>query len=128
MLIEEDGSLLGVFSLRMTLLKFLKLSCGHQLIAEIHQESGPMGKVQAVIPNSYPEAERMVGMLNKNFPAYMGFYLRDNDFLEEFIKNLLERSCCQTALKEADGCKWDSKTRTLTSKEELASDKNDLNL
>jgi hypothetical protein len=70
----------------------------------------------------------MVGMLNKNFPAYMGFYLRDNDFPEEFIKNLLKRLCCQTALKEADGCKWDSKTRTLTSKEDLASDKNDLDL
>jgi hypothetical protein len=111
-LLDDDGSLVSTFSMRSTLLRFLKLSDGHQLIAEIHQEAGPMGKVQAVIPNSFPEAERMVGMLNKNFPAYMGFYLRDNDFPDDFIKELLKRSCCQeTALQEADGCRWDSKTK-----------------
>jgi hypothetical protein len=35
-----------------------------------------MGKVQAVVPNT-PEAEQMMLMMNKNFPAYVGNVLRD---------------------------------------------------
>jgi hypothetical protein len=41
----------------MVLLRFVQLSNGHKLFAEIHQLKEPMGHVQAVIPNT-PEAEK----------------------------------------------------------------------
>jgi hypothetical protein len=43
------------FTLRKILLQYIWLSNGHQLLAEIHQSSNVMGRVQAVIPNT-PEA------------------------------------------------------------------------
>ncbi len=73
---NNTGNVIRVVSLRTLLLRYLHLSNGHQLIAEIHQANGVMGPVQAVVPNS-PEAEQMIMMMNKNFPAYVGNILRD---------------------------------------------------
>jgi len=62
---ESSNQFLGNVSLRQVLLSYLRLSDGHQLIAEVHQTDEIMGPVQAVIPNT-PEAERMILMMNKN--------------------------------------------------------------
>ncbi len=59
------------FTLRKLLLQYLRLSDGGQLLAEIHQSSKVMGRVQVVVPNS-PEAEQMILMMNKKFPATWG--------------------------------------------------------
>jgi hypothetical protein len=53
---EESHTLLGVLSLHQVLLCCLRLSDGHQLIAEVHQSNEIIGPVQAVIPNTH-EAE-----------------------------------------------------------------------
>ncbi len=50
------------FTLPQILLRYVHLSDGHQLIAEVHQSYDVMGRVQAVIPNT-PEAEQMVLMM-----------------------------------------------------------------
>jgi len=67
---EESNQFLGNVSLRQVLLSYLRLrlSDGHQLIAEVHQSDEIMGPVQAVIPNT-PKAERMILMTNKNVPS-----------------------------------------------------------
>ncbi len=47
------------------------------VIAEINQAKEPMAPVQAVIPNAPdPEAERMIVMMNKSFPSYVGMFWR----------------------------------------------------
>jgi hypothetical protein len=42
-----------------------------------------MGLVQAVIPNT-PKAERMILMMNKNVPVYVGNVLKDQGIPEPF--------------------------------------------
>jgi hypothetical protein len=83
------------FSLQQVLLRFVQLSDGHRLFAEVHQSNEVMGQVQAVIPNT-PEAEQMVLMMNENFPAYIGNALRDQGLPDDFLLELLKRSCCPT--------------------------------
>jgi hypothetical protein len=51
------------------------------MIAEIHQAKEPMVPVQAVVLNT-PEAECMIAMMNKNFPAYIGNVLRGQELPE----------------------------------------------
>ena len=78
-------------SLRQILLNYVRLSDGHQLIAEVHQSYEVNGRVHAVIPNT-PEAKQMILMMNKNFPAYLGNVLRDQGMAEGFLLELLNRS------------------------------------
>ncbi len=51
----ESGNVIGRLSLRQTLLKYLKLTDGTPMCAELHQR-GPQGPVDMVIPNT-PLAE-----------------------------------------------------------------------
>jgi hypothetical protein len=104
------------------LLKYFRLSDGHQLIAEINQAKEPMAPVQAVVPNT-PEAERMIVMVNKNFPAYIENVLRDQGLPKEFLLELFRQTCCQTMLLEMSSTIWDVETGTLTTAKELAQDK-----
>jgi hypothetical protein len=109
-----------------TLLRYLCLSNGHQLIAEIHQAAGEaMGAAQGVVPDT-PEAKRMIGMLNRNFPAYVGNVLKDQDLPEDFLQELLRKSCCQLLVSEINHCKWDAKTGTITTLSKLKQDKSAL--
>jgi hypothetical protein len=78
---EETGWEIGSYSLCTILLKYLHLSDGHQSITDIHQAKKPMAPVQAVIPNT-PEAERMIAMMNKNFPSYVRNVLKDQGLPE----------------------------------------------
>jgi hypothetical protein len=55
---KESHRLLGNLSLCQVLLRFLLLSDGHQLIAEVHQSNEIMGPVQVVILNT-PEAKHI---------------------------------------------------------------------
>jgi hypothetical protein len=76
-----------------------------------------MGRVQAVIPNT-PEAEQMVLMMNKNIPAFLGNSLRDQGLPEDFLKDLLKRSCCLILFAEMGMCLWDPETGVLTTQRE----------
>lgn len=106
------GKLVGNYSLRHVLLNFVKMEDGRPAIAEAHQ-SEIAKPTHIVIPNT-PEAEKMIGMMNKNLPAYLFHTMMDYGLPEEFITDLLENSCEATLLAERHHCKWDSATRTLT--------------
>ncbi len=86
---EGTNNCLGRISLYQAMLKYIRLSDGHQLIAEVHQGSTLVGPVHIVIPNT-PEAKRMVLMMNKNFPAYTGNVLKDQGLPEGFLFELVK--------------------------------------
>ncbi len=111
------------FTLRKLLLQYIRLSNGCQLLAEIHQSSNVMGRVQAVIPNT-PEAKQMILMMNKNFPAYVGHLLRDQGLPDDFLIELFNCSCCPTMILEMGSCTWDSDSGILTTPQESAENQN----
>jgi hypothetical protein len=114
---DEEGASMGTVSLHGLMLKHLRLNDGMQLIAELHQASGPMGKVFAVIPQ-HPEAERMVAMMNKNIAAYLINVFQDRGFETAFVRELIKASCDTTLLTSADECSWDRATGVLTMPQE----------
>ena len=85
---------------------------GRPAIAEAHQ-SDIAKPTYLVVPNT-PEAERMIGMMNKNLPAYLYHTMIDYGLPAAFIEDLLENSCEATMLASRYRCKWDTATRTLT--------------
>jgi hypothetical protein len=99
--------------LRKILLQYIRLSDGHQLLVEIHQSGGVMGIVQAVVPNT-PEAEQMILMINKNFPAYVGYVLHGQGLPDGFLMELFRCTCCPTMFSEMASCTWDPDSGTLT--------------
>ena len=103
---EDTGCKIITISLRSVLLKYLRLNDGHQLIAAIHQSKEPMAPVQAVVSNT-PEAERMIVMMNKNFPSYVGNVLKDQGLPDDFLMELFRRTCCQTMASEIPSTQWD---------------------
>jgi hypothetical protein len=118
-----SNKFLGNLPLRQVLLRYLGLSDGHQLIAKVHQSDEIMGPVQAVIPNT-PEAKRMILMMNKNVPSYIGNILKDQGMPETFLIELVRASCCPTQVSEMANCSWDLDTGTLTTHQEEAEEKN----
>ncbi len=99
--------------LRKILLQYIRLSDGHQLLAEIHQSGKVMGKVQVVVPNT-PEAEQMILMMNKNFPAYVGYVLCDQGLPNGFLMELFRHTCYPTMISKMALCTWDPDSGTLT--------------
>ncbi len=91
------------------------------LIAEVHQANETMAPVQTVVPNT-PEAERMIAMMNKNFPVYVGNVPKDQGLPEDFLMELLERTCCHIMMAEIPNTMWDFETGTLTRDKELTQD------
>jgi hypothetical protein len=77
-----------------------------------------MSPVQAVIPQT-PQAEKMVLMMNKNFPAFPTFVLRDLHFPEPAIQEYVKPCCCQVKAAKIGECKWESDTATLTTPQDL---------
>jgi len=92
------------------------MSDGSPAIAEAHQSS--ISKpTHLVVPNT-PEAERMINMMNKNLPAYLYHTLIEHGLPEDFVEELLEKSCEATMLAERHRCKWDTATKNLTTVED----------
>ncbi len=110
-------------TLRKLLLEYIRLSNWRQLLTEIHQSDGGMGKVQAVIPNT-PEAEQMILMMNKNCPAYVGHILCDQGLPDNFLIELFQRLCCPTMISERGSCTWDPDSGILTNLCEASENKN----
>ena len=111
----------GTLSLRTVLLNYLKMEDGHPMIAEVHQEE--ICKPTHVIVPQTEEAERMIGMMNKNLPAFIYHMLLEIDFTEDIINKLLKNSCEASLVAQISQCKWVSSTRTLTTPEEEIRDK-----
>ena len=70
-------------SLYHVLYTFMKLSGGHSLIGEIHQEND-LASVDIVIANA-PEAKTMVAMMSKNLAEFLTHHLKDVGLNEDFI-------------------------------------------
>jgi hypothetical protein len=77
----------GSLSLRLILLNYLKMQDGHPMITEVHQED-LCKPVYIVIPQA-EEAQRMIGMMHKNLPAFLFHILSDAGFTKEFLQELL---------------------------------------
>ena len=86
------------------------------MIAEVHQED--ICKPTHIIVPQTEEAERMVGMMNKNLPAFLYHMLIEIDFTEDIVKKLLQTSCESSLVAQITQCKWDSSLRTITTPEE----------
>ncbi len=91
------------------------------MIAKVHQE-GIMMPTYVVIPNT-PEVKRMLLMMNKNLPAFLYHMLLEQGLPEEFIKDLLARTCEASMLGEMHNCQWDKETCTLTTANEARHEK-----
>ena len=87
------------------------------LFSEIHQKS-PISSIDTVIPNC-PEAETMVGMMNKNIAAYLYHYLQTVAKMDkDSVMALLEASVDPSLLHTMDKCTWDEKQLILTTPED----------
>jgi hypothetical protein len=66
-----------------------------------------------VIVTQTEEAERVIGMMNKNLPAFLYHMLLELDFMEDIIKYLLKNSCEASLVADIPNCKWQSGVRTM---------------
>ena len=78
----HTGEVIKTMTLREALYTFFKLKDGHSLFAEIHARAS--GGVDVVIPNT-PEAEVMVGHMNKNLACFFKQFLMSKNVDENFI-------------------------------------------
>ncbi len=97
-------------------MNYLKMEDGNPMIPEAHQED-ICKPTYFVVPQT-EEAERMIGMMNKNFPALLYHMMLEIDFTEEIIKKLLKESCDTSLVAQIPQCKWNAGSRTLTTPEE----------
>jgi hypothetical protein len=120
--VSDPTKLMGTITLRRVLYKYMKMTDGHSLLAEVHQ-STPMGPVDVAVPNA-EEAERMMLMMHKNSAAYLYFYLKHNTELEEALIASLIRATMDPILVNSIGqCKWDAETSVLTTPEDAEYEK-----
>ncbi len=109
--------LVGCYSLCYILLNFIKMSDGCLVIAKAHQ-SDTSKLMHIIIPNT-PEAERLIGMMNKNLPAFLIHMLKEQGLPKDFIDKLPKKSCEATMLTNMHICKWDPVNWVLTTEDEL---------
>jgi hypothetical protein len=76
---------------------------GHPMIAEVHQED--LCKPTHIIVPQTEEMERMMGMMNKNLPAFLYHMLLEIDFTKDIIKKLLKNSCEASLVTQIPQCK-----------------------
>ena len=112
----ETNKKIGVMSLRMVLMNYLKMEDGHPMIAEVHQED--LCKPTYIIVPQTEEAERMIGMMNMNLPAFLHHMLPEINFTEDIIRKLLKHSCDISLVAQIPLCVWNSSIRSLTTPEE----------
>ncbi len=106
------------YSLRYVLMNFVKMSDGHALIAEAHQADISL-PTHIIIPNT-PEAECLVGMMNKNLPAFLSNMLKEQGLPDKLIDDILKNLCEATMLAKMHECAWDPATKILTTEEEVS--------
>ena len=97
------------------------MSDGCAAIAEAHQ-SAISKPTHLIVPNT-PEAERLVGMMNKNLLAFLYYTLVNHGLPELLVEDLLEHSCEATMLATKHCCKWDKVNRILTTDDLVQAEK-----
>jgi hypothetical protein len=98
------------------MLKYLKMSDGHSLLAEVHQ-AGPQLETTVILPHT-PEAKQLVATMNKNTAAFLWHMLLEQGLPDNFIQLLLKKACDPTLFAKISTCKWDVNLRTLTTKKD----------
>jgi hypothetical protein len=83
-----SNAITSMLSLRDVLLNYLKMSDGHSMIAEVHQEG--ILKPTTIIILITAEAEHMALMMNKNLPAFLWHMLREHGMPKDLSKIHLE--------------------------------------
>jgi hypothetical protein len=86
------------------------------ILVEDHQAD--ISQPTYVITPYTPKAERMVGMINKNLLAFLWHMLLEQVLLNNFIKDLIKKSCETLVDAKQSTCKWNSTTGALTMAEE----------
>jgi hypothetical protein len=66
----------------------------------------------------------MIFMMNKNGPAYIRNFLKDQGMPESFLMKLVKNSCCPTQVSEITNFTWDTDTGTRTTYQEAAEENN----
>jgi hypothetical protein len=87
------------------------------VIAKAHQSD--ISKLPHIIILNTPEAERLIGMMNNNLPAFLFHTLKKQGLPKDFIGKLLKKSCEATILANMHSCKWDSVNWVLITEDEL---------
>jgi hypothetical protein len=118
--IYEDGSMIQRVSGRFVLTSLLKLNDGSSAVAEVHQ-SGTDGVVALIHPNT-PEAEHLALNLQKHAAGFLKNYLLSNGVEESFVLDFLREVLDPALVHDADSCKWNEETLTITTPEELEDD------
>jgi hypothetical protein len=74
---------IGSITLCQVILKYLKMSDGHSLVAKVHQ-AGPQLKTTVIVPHT-PEAEQMIATINKNVAPFLWHMLLKQGLPDDFI-------------------------------------------
>jgi hypothetical protein len=90
-------------SLCTILFSYLKMQDGHPMIAKVHQED--LCYPTHIIILQAEEAERMIGMMNKNLPAFLHHMLLEAAFPKDFVKKLLKNLSEGSLVSEVSSCK-----------------------
>jgi hypothetical protein len=108
---------IGGITLCQVILKYLKMSDGHSLVAKVHQ-AGTQLETNVIIPHT-PEAKRMIATMNKNVATFLWHMLLKQGLPDDFTQPLLKKTCDPTLFAEIPSCTWDATQRTLTTKKDL---------
>ncbi len=109
---SANGSIIARLSLRDMLYR-IQLENKSPLFLQLSQRT--LGEVDAIIPNT-PEAELMAKQMNIQIVAWCHFYWKStNPGGERFYKKLSNQAFNQVMLHKINKCKWDKKTRLVTS-------------
>ena len=84
------------YSLHQVLQNFIKMSDKHCLFAEVHQADISL-PTHMITPNTL-EVERLIVMMNKKSASLKKNMLTEQGFPEEFIKDLIHKSCETTMI------------------------------
>ena len=110
----------STYSLRGALYT-VKLSDGRILFAEMYQARA-MAHMDIVIIKT-KEAVQMVEMMNKNTAAYLSNYLVKAGLSLALVRRLLEIPVVDpTMVLDIGNCKWEAKTKTLTTPSDAANE------
>ena len=124
--VTDPTATVGTISFRQMLYGVMKLPGNPPLplFSEVHQKS-PISSIDTVIPNC-PEAETMVGMMNKNIAAYLYHYLQTVAKMDkDSVMALLEASVDPSLLHTMGECTWDEKDLVLTTPEDKQREEED---
>jgi hypothetical protein len=64
------------------------------------------------------DTETIICMMNKNLPAYLWYTLKEQGFPEDFIMDILKKSCKAATVADQFKYKWDEENKSLISEKD----------